>query len=115
MGRQLCHYYNNLSKTSSSSGRVTNRGIRRPNDIFVLNIEKDTVEDLGGNKQRGLENEAGEKTCIDITRFFYENGLAFDVARCPLFVNMLCSVMRYGCGLKPPTTHELSITLLITE
>ncbi|KAK1581601.1 hypothetical protein Q3G72_007323 [Acer saccharum] len=99
----------------SSSCRVTDRGISGPMNRFVLNVEKDMVEDLGGNNQQGLKNEARQKTCIDIARFFYENGLAFNVNSSPSFVSMLRSVGSYGRGLKPPTAHELSNTLLIAE
>ncbi|KAK4855782.1 hypothetical protein QYF36_010832 [Acer negundo] len=62
-------------------GSVTKRGIRRPMDRFVVNVENDTVEDLGGIDKgvKGFENEARENTCLDIAEFFYENGLAFNV------------------------------------
>ncbi|KAK3198780.1 hypothetical protein Dsin_022195 [Dipteronia sinensis] len=110
-----CVTLNNLSKKGSSSDSVTNRGIRGPMDRFVLNVEIDTVEDLGGNKQQGLGKEAREKMCIDIARFLYENGLAFNVASSLSFVNMLRSVESYRRGLKPSTTYELSTTLLIAK
>ncbi|TXG48967.1 hypothetical protein EZV62_024842 [Acer yangbiense] len=73
-----------------------------------------TLKDLEGNKQ-GLDKEARENTCMDIARFFYENGRAFNVASSPSFVNMLRSVGNYGRDLKEPTTHELSTTLLMAE
>ncbi|KAK1578845.1 hypothetical protein Q3G72_033554 [Acer saccharum] len=109
-----CVTLNSLSKKGSSSGSVTERGIRGPMDRFVVNVENDTVEDLGGNDRgvKGLEKEARENTCLDIAEFFYENGLVFNVASSPSFVKMLRSAGSYGRGLKPPTAHELSTSLL---
>ncbi|KAK2648527.1 hypothetical protein Ddye_016016 [Dipteronia dyeriana] len=77
-------------------------------------LEKDTVDDVEGNKQ-GLDKDARENTCMDIARFFYENGLPFNVANSPSFTNMLRLVGNYGCGLKGPTAHELSTTFLMAE
>ncbi|TXG61019.1 hypothetical protein EZV62_012382 [Acer yangbiense] len=64
-------------------GSVTERGIKGPMDRFVVNVENDVVEDLGGSDKgmKGLEKEAHENTCLDIADFFYENGLAFNVAK----------------------------------
>ena len=109
-----CVTLNSLSKKGSSSCSVSERGIRGPMDRFVVNVENDMVEDLEGNDRggKGLEKEAHEKTCLDIAEFFYENGLAFNVASSPSFVKMLHSAGSYGCGLKPPTAHELSTSLL---
>ncbi|KAK0577829.1 hypothetical protein LWI29_000872 [Acer saccharum] len=110
-----CVTLNSLSKKGSSSGSVTDRGIRGPMDRFVMNVENEVVEDLEGNEKgmKGLEKEARENTCMDIADFFYENGLAFNVASSPSFTKMLRSVGSYGRGLKPPTAYELSTSLLI--
>ncbi|KAK0605242.1 hypothetical protein LWI29_024514 [Acer saccharum] len=110
-----CVTLNSLSKKGSSSGSVTERGIRGPMDRFVMNVENEVVEDLEGNEKgmKGLEKEARENTCMDIADFFYENGLAFNVASSPSFTKMLRSVGSYGRGLKPPTAYELSTSLLI--
>ena len=110
-----CVTLNSLSKKGSSSGSVTERGIRGPMDRFVMNVENDVVEDLGGNDKgmKGLEREARENTCMDIADFFYENGIAFNVASSPSFTKMIRSVGSYGRGLKPPTAYELSTSLLI--
>ncbi|KAK1578151.1 hypothetical protein Q3G72_027933 [Acer saccharum] len=80
-----------------------------------MNVENDVVEDLGGNDKgmKGLEREAHENTCMDIVDFFYENGIAFNVASNPSFTKILRSVGSYGRGLKPPTAYELSTSILI--
>ncbi|KAK1559479.1 hypothetical protein Q3G72_014987 [Acer saccharum] len=110
-----CVTLNSLSKKSLSSGSVTERGIRGPMDRFVMNVENDVLEDLGENDKgmKGLEREACENTCMDIADFFYENGIAFNVASSPSFTKMLRSVGSYGHGLKPLITYELSTSLLI--
>ncbi|KAK3225991.1 hypothetical protein Dsin_005853 [Dipteronia sinensis] len=110
-----CVTLNSQSKKGSSSGSVSEKGIRGPMDRFVVNVENDVVEDLGGSDKgvKGLEKEARENTCLDIADFFYENGLAFNVASSPSFVKMLRSVGNYGRGLKSPTAYELSTSLLL--
>ncbi|TXG47921.1 hypothetical protein EZV62_027215 [Acer yangbiense] len=107
-----CVTLNSKTKPGSSSGSISERGIRGPMDRFVLNVEEDHPEDVGGNKN---EKEARDKTCMDIGRFFFENGIAFNVASSPSFINMCRSIGNYGRGLKPPTAHELSTTILKTE
>ncbi|KAK1568627.1 hypothetical protein Q3G72_026912 [Acer saccharum] len=81
-------------------------------DRFVVNVENDTVEDFGGNESQRTWKEARENTCLDMAEFFYENGLAFNVASSPSFVKMLRLAGSYERGLKPPTAHELSTSLL---
>ncbi|KAK3211304.1 hypothetical protein Dsin_016010 [Dipteronia sinensis] len=78
-------------------------------DRFVVNFENDVVVDLGENDKgiKRLKNEACENN------FFYENGLAFNVTSSLSLVKILHSIGSYGRGLKPPTLHELSISLLI--
>ncbi|KAK2650142.1 hypothetical protein Ddye_017631 [Dipteronia dyeriana] len=99
------------SKKGSSSGSVTQREIRGSMDRF---LEKDTVDDVEGNRQ-GLDKDARENTCMEITIFFYENELLFNVANSPSFTNMLRSVGNYERGLKGPTAHELNTTFLMIE
>ena len=55
--------------------------------------------------------EARNQVCLVIGRFFYENGLAFNVGN-SLFVNIYQSIGSYGHGLKPPSMHELSTWIL---
>ncbi|TXG48909.1 hypothetical protein EZV62_024784 [Acer yangbiense] len=45
-----CVTINSLSKKSSSSGIVIERGVRGLMDRFVVNVENDVVEDLGGKR-----------------------------------------------------------------
>lgn len=48
----------------------------------------------------------------DICKCIYGNALPFNLLRSPLFVQMLKSVGEYGRGLKPPTYHEVRVSLL---
>ncbi|KAK1575038.1 hypothetical protein Q3G72_002040 [Acer saccharum] len=70
---------------------------------------------MGGNMQEPSEKEARDKTCMDIGRFFFENGIAFNVAKSPSFINMCRSIGNFKRGLKPPTPYELGTTILNTE
>ncbi|KAK1587289.1 hypothetical protein Q3G72_011444 [Acer saccharum] len=112
--------FTSQTKGGSSSGSVSQLRIGGPMDRFVMNIDEDEAE-LRGNNKQGSEEEAGSKeeardrTSMDIAKFFFENGIAFNVASSPSFINMCRSVGNYGRGLKPPTSCELSTTILKEE
>ncbi|KAK0603139.1 hypothetical protein LWI29_001783 [Acer saccharum] len=112
--------FTSQTKGGSSSGSVSQLRIGGPMDRFVTNIDEDKAE-LRGNNKQGSEEEAGSKeeardrTSMDIAKFFFENGIAFNVASSPSFINMCRSVGNYGRGLKPPTSCELSTTILKEE
>ena len=59
--------------------------------------------------------EQRNKVFLDLGRFFYENGIPFNVANSPSFVSMLRSVGNYGRGLKPPTMYKLRNWILQEE
>ncbi|PIA30425.1 hypothetical protein AQUCO_05600109v1 [Aquilegia coerulea] len=61
------------------------------------------------------EKEHRNQVCLDIGRFFFENGLSFNAARSPSFHNMLRSVGSYGRGLKSPSIYELRMWILQQE
>ncbi|KAH7575918.1 hypothetical protein JRO89_XS02G0252400 [Xanthoceras sorbifolium] len=111
---QIDNFASSQTKGGSSLDSVSQRGIRRPMDRFVTNIEGDETELRGNNKQE-IENEARDRTCMDIGRFFFENGIAFNIANSPSFINMCRSIGNYGPGLKPPSPYELSTTILKEE
>ena len=48
----------------------------------------------------------------DIFKCIYNNVLAFNLVRSPLFVQTLKSVSEYGKGLKSPTYHEVRVSYL---
>ncbi|KAK1588511.1 hypothetical protein Q3G72_024175 [Acer saccharum] len=84
-------------------------------DRFVTGIEHDMAEKDGGNMQEPSKKEARDKTYMDIGRFFFENGIAYNVVKSPSFINMCRSIGNFGHGLKPPTPYELSTTILNAE
>ncbi|XP_062104413.1 uncharacterized protein LOC133815612 [Humulus lupulus] len=59
--------------------------------------------------------EHRNQVCLDIGRFFFENGIPFNCARSPSYFNMLRSVGNYGRGLKAPTMHEMRTWILKEE
>lgn len=51
-----------------------------------------------------------EDACLDISFFFYNNAIAFNVAKSEEFCRMLEKFFRHGLGFKPPfvnMVHEL--------
>ncbi|KAK3193544.1 hypothetical protein Dsin_024854 [Dipteronia sinensis] len=52
---------------------------------------------------------------MDMDIFFFENGVAFNIANNPSYINMCRSIGSYECGLKPPTAYELLTSILKAE
>jgi hypothetical protein len=48
-----------------------------------------------------------EEACLEIASFFYNNAIAFNVAKSDEFRRMFEMVARHGLGFKPPSYHEL--------
>ncbi|CAI8598816.1 unnamed protein product [Vicia faba] len=48
-----------------------------------------------------------EEACIEIASFFYNNAIAFNVAKSEEFQKMLELVSRHGLGFKAPSYHEI--------
>nr|KYP35509.1 hypothetical protein KK1_043451 [Cajanus cajan] len=59
--------------------------------------------------------EARARVIQYIARFFYRNGIAFNVARSKSFKLMVEAIGTYGPHLKPPSYHELRVPLLKKE
>ncbi|XLR53660.1 hypothetical protein HN51_021928, partial [Arachis hypogaea] len=53
-----------------------------------------------------------EKVCLEISAFFYNNGIPFNVSRSEEYSRMFEKAIRYGQGFKPPSYHELRVPLL---
>jgi hypothetical protein len=68
-------------------------------------------------KKRGVSTQATinsifkknlrEEACLEIASFFYNNAIAFNVAKSDEFQKMLEMVARHGLGFKPPSYHEI--------
>ena len=95
----------------------SSRGVRGPMDRFM----EDNEDDENGKKTAATRmtpanaKEHRNQVCLDIGRFFFENGIPFNCARSPSYFNMLRSVGNYGRGLKAPTMHEMRTWLLKEE
>ncbi|GFP83825.1 hypothetical protein PHJA_000526000 [Phtheirospermum japonicum] len=113
-------YFNNhasIGKGDSMKGSSSSRGFRGPMDHYVNNIIID--EDVAiPTEEKGNQmsaKEARKLTALDVGRFFVENGIPFNVANSPSYVNMMRSVGNYGRGFKPQTTYKLSTWILKEE
>ncbi|QHO56215.1 uncharacterized protein DS421_3g71820 [Arachis hypogaea] len=53
-----------------------------------------------------------EEVCLDISAFFYNNGIPFNISRSEEYSRMFEKAIRYGQGFKPPSYHELRVPLL---
>ncbi|XP_058755022.1 uncharacterized protein LOC131628172 [Vicia villosa] len=76
-------------------------------------------ENLKKGKQTSLNDACDKKArascCQYIARFFYRNGIAFNVAKSKSFKLMVEAIGMYGAHLKPPSYHELRVPLLQDE
>ncbi|KAH6757740.1 hypothetical protein C2S52_023323, partial [Perilla frutescens var. hirtella] len=98
----------NIEMMSKSS-----RGVRGPMDRFVNDKGDDENED--GGLTPANAKELRNRVCLDIERFFFENGIPFNCARSASFTNMVRSIGNYGRGLKAPTMYELRMWILNEE
>ncbi|TXG49006.1 hypothetical protein EZV62_024881 [Acer yangbiense] len=95
-----------------SSGGLSSRGVRGPLDRFFPSQGNDHGK---GHIPPKDAKEASKLVTLDVGRFFFENGIPFNVASSPSFVSMLRSVGDYGRGYKAPSPHDLSSWVLQTE
>ncbi|KAH6808014.1 hypothetical protein C2S51_029122 [Perilla frutescens var. frutescens] len=91
----------------------SSRGVKGPMDRFVN--DKGNDEDADGKMTPANAKELRNQVCLDIGRFFYENGIPFNCARSASFTNMVCFIGNYGRGLKAPTMYELRTRILNEE
>lgn len=107
----------NSMEDTNSSHSGSSRGIREPMDRFMKSKEDDEYERMmaGENMTPMSAKEHRNKVCLDIGRFFFENGIPFNCATSPSFFNMLHSIGNYGCELKAPTMHEMKTWILKEE
>ncbi|CAH9109736.1 unnamed protein product [Cuscuta epithymum] len=105
-------YYQSSNPSAEDSSGVNNsqRGVRGPIDRFVVDVDNENKNCAPvGDKERR------QHTCLDVGRFFIENGIPFNVANSPSFINMCRSIGNYGRGFKPPSPYELSHWILDEE
>ncbi|KAL4570311.1 hypothetical protein LXL04_025963 [Taraxacum kok-saghyz] len=101
---------------SGGSSDAGSRGVRGPMDRYVTDVQDDEQgptpqEILTPAKAKELRNQV----CLDIGRFFFENGIPFNPATSPSYYSMMRSIGNYGRGFKPPSMHELRTWVLQAE
>ena len=99
----------------SSNSSVSQRRARGPMDRYFVNLEEGVDDENVREPSQGSVQDLRNRTVQDIGKFFFENGIAFNVANSPSFANMVRSVGNFGRGLKPPTPYELSTNILNKE
>ncbi|KAK4283950.1 hypothetical protein QN277_000847 [Acacia crassicarpa] len=105
--------------TLSDSSTKKAKNVKGPMDLLLFKNPEATIK-LGKNTKQTSINDACNKevrdlTCQFIARFFYRNGIAFNVARTKSFKLMVEAIGNYGKHLKPPSYHELRVPFLKKE
>lgn len=116
-------YFSNHSRATTPVETLNTRSVRGPMDHFMVNNGDDEknelIEDLDDSKTTQMTptsaKEMRNQVCLDIGRFFFENGIPFNAVRSPSFINMCRSLGNYGRGFKPPSMHELRNWILDEE
>lgn len=107
----------NEASSTASNKRITNK--KGPLD-FLFSKEPEESIKLGKIMRQTSVNESYNKAARDravqyIARFFFRNGIAFNVAKSKSFKLMIEAIGSYGPHLKPPSYHELRVPLLKKE
>ncbi|KAG4943919.1 hypothetical protein JHK84_047983 [Glycine max] len=107
----------NEASSTASKKRITNK--KGPLD-FLFSKEPEESIKLGKTMRQKSVNESYNKASRDravqyISRFFFRNGIAFNVAKSKSFKLMIEAIGTYGSHLKPPSYHELRVPVLKKE
>ncbi|XP_040873455.1 uncharacterized protein [Glycine max] len=107
---------NEASSTASNKRITTKKG---PIDFLFSKAPEESIK-LGKTMRQSSVNETYNKATRDravqyIARFFFRNGIPFNVAKSKSFKLMIEAIGTYGPHLKPPSYHELRVPLLKIE
>ncbi|KAL5145418.1 hypothetical protein HKD37_06G015463 [Glycine soja] len=107
----------NEALSTASKKRTTNK--KGPLDFLFSKQPEESIK-LGKTMRQTSVNESYNKASRDravqyIARFFFRNGIAFNVAKSKSFKLMIQAIGTYGPHLKPPSYHELRVPLLKKE
>ncbi|KAD1963341.1 hypothetical protein E3N88_42097 [Mikania micrantha] len=83
-----------------------------PIDLFVSKGKGKVVQ---SNINDACDKELRRRAIQTIVAFFYQAGIAFNVAKLDSFKEMVASIRNYGPYLKPPSYNELKVPLLKNE
>ncbi|KAM0006186.1 hypothetical protein Hdeb2414_s0181g00825571 [Helianthus debilis subsp. tardiflorus] len=86
--------------------------VKGPLDMYTTQGKGKTVQK---NIKDAFDKEIRGRTIQTIAAFFYQAGIAFNVAKMDSFKDMIAAVGNYGPHLKPPSYHELRVPLLMNE
>ncbi|RDY10418.1 hypothetical protein CR513_05051, partial [Mucuna pruriens] len=90
------------TKVSLAAAKKKNVNVKGPLDLHFFKKPKEIIQ-LGKNKRQTSINDACQK---------YGNEISFNVARSNSFKLMIEIIGNYGPHLKPPSYHELRVSLL---
>ena len=105
-----------VHKKNTSEVITTKKG---PIDFLFSKAPEESIK-LGKTMRQSSVNETYNKAARDravqyIARFFFRNGIPFNVAKSKSFKLMIEAIGTYGPHLKPPSYHELRVPLLKKE
>ncbi|KAL6559467.1 hypothetical protein OROGR_004584 [Orobanche gracilis] len=114
-----------FSKGGSSNTRSITTAkkprVKGPMDVYFAQNPTKVVEARKKDKARqstineACKKELRKRACRDIARWMYDAAIAFNAVNHPSFDVMVESIGQYGCGMKPPTYHEVRVPLLRKE
>ncbi|XLR35127.1 hypothetical protein S83_063027, partial [Arachis hypogaea] len=110
----------NLMKKTNMGGaspgeatkEVDTTGEKRKGKELDGNIFKKTRISTQTTINNIFKKNLREEVCLEISAFFYNNGIPFNVSRSEEYSRMFEKAIRYGQGFKPPSYHELRVPLL---
>ena len=120
---------NQTSRKRLASGSATNKGMdnvkkprhKGPMDSFVYQKLEKVVQlrKQGKLKQTNIQDACDKKkreeACQYIARLLYQARIPFNVANSDAFKCVVEAIGHYGPNLKPPSYHELRVSLLKKE
>ncbi|KAH1220913.1 hypothetical protein GmHk_12G034441 [Glycine max] len=112
-----CPTTSNEASSTASNKRITTK--KGPIDLLFSKAPEESIK-LGKTMRQSSVNETYNKVARDravqyIARFFFRNGIPFNVAKSKSFKLMIEAIGTYGPHLKPPSYHELRVPLLKKE
>ncbi|KAJ0668315.1 putative ribonuclease H-like superfamily, ubiquitin-conjugating enzyme/RWD [Helianthus annuus] len=86
-----------------------------PIDMHVTRSKGNSTSLRQTSINDACDKELRGRTIQTIAAFFYQAGIAFNVAKLDAFQEMIATIRNYGPNLKPPSYHELRVPLLKNE
>lgn len=87
------------------------KGKEEESNVNIFKRKGSTQSTINQMFKKNLREEA----CQQISRFFYNNAISFNVARSEDFHKMCELIAQHGIGFKPPSYHEIRVKYLKQE